>query len=100
MALLTSGFRLPLFDQLGIRVLDPALGAIEIDRTDYTRNSFGSLNGGAIAIAAEAAAHALVASQGQTFDSVDISVNYLSQTRSGPGRTTAHPCAASTHTTR
>jgi uncharacterized protein (TIGR00369 family) len=90
MALLTSGFRLPLFDQLGIRVLDPALGAIEIDRTDYTRNSFGSLNGGAIAIAAEAAAHALVASHGQAFDSVDISVNYLSQTRSGPGRTTAH----------
>ena len=89
MALATSGFRLPLFEQLAIRVLDPALGAIEIDRTDYTRNSFGSLNGGAIAIAAEAAAEALVWSNGQTFEGVDISVNYLSQTRSGPARTTA-----------
>ncbi|HUP74810.1 MAG TPA: hotdog domain-containing protein [Acidimicrobiales bacterium] len=88
-ALPTSGFRLPLFAQLGIRVIEPALGSIEIDRTDYTRNSFGSLNGGAIAIAAEAAAEALVASHGQLFEGVDISVNYLSQTRSGPGRTIA-----------
>ena len=89
MALPTSGFRLPLFAQLGIRVIEPALGTIEIDRTDYTRNSFGSLNGGAIAIAAEAAAEALVASHGQLFEGADISVNYLSQTRSGPGRTIA-----------
>lgn len=89
MALATSGFRLPLLEQLAVRVIDPARGTIEIDRTDYTRNSFGSLNGGAIAIAAEAAAQALVASRGQDFESVDISVNYLSQTRVGPGRTTA-----------
>ena len=89
MALPTSGFRLPLFAQLGIRVIEPALGTIEIDRSDYTRNSFGSLNGGAIAIAAEAAAEALVASQGELYEGVDISVNYLSQTRTGPGRTIA-----------
>lgn len=88
-ALPTSGFRLPLFAQLGIRVIEPALGSVEIDRTAYSRNSFGSLNGGAIAIAAEAGAEALVASHGQLFEGVDISVNYLSQTRSGPGRTVA-----------
>jgi uncharacterized protein (TIGR00369 family) len=89
MALPTSGFALPLFEQLEIRVIDTARGVIEVDRTDYTRNSFGSLNGGVIAIAAEAAAEALVASRGQAFEGVDISVNYLSQTRVGPARTTA-----------
>ncbi|MEO8694834.1 MAG: hotdog domain-containing protein [Acidimicrobiales bacterium] len=89
MALPTSGFGVPLLEQLGIRVLDPAAGVIEIDRTDYTRNSFGSLNGGVVAIAAEAAAEVLVASRGLPFEGVDISVNYLSQTRVGPGRTTA-----------
>jgi len=89
MALAKSGFRLPLFAQLGIRVLDAARGAVEVDRTDYTRNSFGSLNGGVVAIAADAAAEALVGAMGQPFEGVDISVNYLSQTRSGPGRTAA-----------
>lgn len=89
MALPTSGFGLPLFEQLAIRVVDPAQGLIEIDRTDYTRNSFGSLNGGVIAIAAEAAAEVLVAAHGHRFEGVDISVNYLSQTKVGPARTSA-----------
>jgi len=87
-ALPQSGFRSPIQAQLGIRVVEATRGAIEIDRTDYSRNSFGSLNGGVIAIAAEAAAEAFVGARGQTFEAADISVNYLSQTRSGPCRTT------------
>jgi uncharacterized protein (TIGR00369 family) len=89
MALPHSGFRLPLHAQLGIRVVDAGRGVIEVDRTDYSRNSFGSLNGGVIAIAAEAAAEAFIGAGGQSLTAVDISVNYLSQTRSGPCRTTA-----------
>jgi uncharacterized protein (TIGR00369 family) len=89
MALAHSGFRLPLIDQLGIRVLDAATGTIEVDRTDYTRNSFGSLNGGVVAIAADAAAEALVGAAGLPLEGADISVNYLSQTRAGPARTSA-----------
>ena len=89
MALPHSGFRLPLHAQLGIRVVDARHGVIEVDRTDYSRNSFGSLNGGVIAIAAEAAAEAFVGANGQPLTAVDISVNYLSQTRSGPCRTMA-----------
>ena len=89
MAVTGSGFRAPLLEHLGVRVLDPMHGVIEVDRTDYTRNSFGSLNGGVIAIAAEAAAETLTAAHGQAFEGVDISVNYLSQTRSGPARTAA-----------
>ena len=92
-----SGFRLPLFEQLGIRVIHAARGVIEIDRTDYSRNSFGSLNGGVIAIAAEAAADALLRSHSNNFEAVDISVTYLSQTRSGPGRTTASLIRADAH---
>jgi uncharacterized protein (TIGR00369 family) len=89
MALAGSGFRAPLLDQLGVRVKDAAGGVIEVDRTEYTRNSFGSINGGVIAIAAEAAAEALLMSQARSFEAVDISVTYLSQTRIGPARTAA-----------
>ena len=42
--------------------------------------------GGVIAIVAEAAADALVATTHTGFAAVDVSVTYLSQTRSGPGR--------------
>jgi uncharacterized protein (TIGR00369 family) len=84
-----SGFRHPLHVQLGLRVVESVHGVVEVDRTDYSRNSFGSLNGGVIAIAAEAAAEALVATMGTAFEAVDISVNYLSQTRAGPCRTRA-----------
>ena len=89
MAVAGSGFRAPLLEQLAVRVLDPALGVIEVDRTDYTRNSFGSINGGVIAIVAEAAAETMTAAHGHAFEGVDISVNYLSQTRSGPARAAA-----------
>jgi len=96
-ALPHSGFRLPLFEQLGLRIIDAASGVIEIDRTDYSRNSFGSLNGGVIANAAEAAADALVATTHTGFAAVDVSVTYLSQTRSGPGRTRARLVRADVH---
>ena len=96
-ALPHSGFRLPLFEQLGVRIIDAARGVIEIDRTDYSRNSFGSLNGGVIAIAAEAAADALVGTLHTGFAAVDVSVTYLSQTRSGPGRTSATLVRADAH---
>jgi uncharacterized protein (TIGR00369 family) len=89
MAVAGSGFRVPLLEQLGARVIDAASGVIEIDRTDYTRNSFGSINGGVIAIAAEAAAERMLAAQGHAFEALDISVTYLSQTRTGPARTAA-----------
>jgi uncharacterized protein (TIGR00369 family) len=89
MAVAGSGFGSPLLEQLRMRVIDAGAGAIEIDRTDYTRNSFGSINGGVIAIAAEAAAETLLATRGGSFEAVDISVNYLSQTRVGPARTSA-----------
>lgn len=89
MAVAGSGFRAPLLEQLAVRVVDPERGVIEIDRTDYTRNSFGSINGGVIAIAAEAAAETLTRAHGDAFEAIDLSVNYLSQTRSGPARTAA-----------
>jgi uncharacterized protein (TIGR00369 family) len=89
MAVAGSGFGIPLLQQLRMRVVDAGEGAIEIDRTDYTRNSFGSINGGVIAIAAEAAAETLLTTRGNSFEAVDISVTYLSQTRVGPARTSA-----------
>ena len=96
-ALADSGFRRPLFAQLDIRTIDAERGVVEVDRTDYSRNSFGSINGGVIAITAEAAADAFVSRRGPIFEAVDISVNYLSQTRSGPGRTAVSLVRADAH---
>ena len=96
-ALADSGFRRPLFAQLDIQTIDAERGVVEVDRTDYSRNSFGSINGGVIAITAEAAADAFVSRHGPIFEAVDISVNYLSQTRSGPGRTAVSLVRADAH---
>lgn len=86
-ALPTSGFTAPVLDQTGVRVLDAAGGVLEIDRTDYTRNSFGSLNGGTIALVAEAAAQEAVCARGHALVPTDVQVHYLAQTKVGPGRT-------------
>jgi acyl-coenzyme A thioesterase PaaI-like protein len=88
-ALPTSGFTAPVLEQTGVRVVDAAAGVLEIDRTDYTRNSFGSLNGGTIALVAEAAATEAVHAAGHHLVATDVQVHYLAQTEVGPGRTAA-----------
>lgn len=51
-----SRFDAPLFDAVGLQVVDAAAGVLECDRSDYIRNSFGTINGGVIGVIAEAAA--------------------------------------------
>ena len=46
----------PLFDKIGLRVVDAAAGVVEVDKHDYVRNSFGTINGGVICMIFEAAA--------------------------------------------
>lgn len=71
----------PLVERMGIRVVD---GGAELDRTDYVRNSFGTINGGVLGfLVAAAAEHAtgLVAA--------DLVLRYLGQTKVGPARAVA-----------
>jgi acyl-coenzyme A thioesterase PaaI-like protein len=79
----------PLHQKIGVRVVDPAKGVVEIDKHDYVRNSFGTINGGVICMVFEAAAeHAARALGDVPYAVADLSVHYLAQTRSGPARTT------------
>jgi acyl-coenzyme A thioesterase PaaI-like protein len=90
MALADSGFRSPFHEALGLRVVDVAAGIVEIDKTDYVRNSFGTINGGVVAATFAAAAEAAGASaSGAPVEALDLQVHYLAQTKEGPARTSA-----------
>ncbi len=72
-------------ERMGIRVVDPATGAVEIDSTPYVVNSIGTVNGGSQAAVVEVAAEAL--RPGSV--AVDLQMHFLSQVRVGPARSSA-----------
>lgn len=75
--------QVPILDRIGLRVVDPAAGVVELDQTPYVANSFGTINGGVLGMvfqgAAEAAHPGMVA--------VDAQIHYLAQSKVGPART-------------
>ena len=85
-----SGLNQPYLDEVGVRVLDKAGGVIEVTMSNYIRNSFGSLQGGIVAIlgdvAGQQAARALT---GKPLITSDLAIHYLSQGKVGPFRTKA-----------
>jgi len=89
MALPDSGLTAPLLERVGIRVRDAAAGDVELHKSDYVRNSFGTINGGVLGMVAQAAAEAAVAAstEGPTFVAADIQLHYLAQVGAGPLRT-------------
>lgn len=77
-------------ESLGVRLVDAARGELELPRTDYTVNSFGSLQGGTVASLAELAGEAAArAASGLPLVSLDLAVHYLAQGAVGPYRTSA-----------
>jgi acyl-coenzyme A thioesterase PaaI-like protein len=72
-----------IYERMGIRSIDPAAGAHELDRTSYVVNSIGTINGGAQAILLQVAAEGLRPGMAAR----DIEVHYLSQVEAGPART-------------
>ncbi len=56
MALPDSGLDVPLLDYLGVEIVDPANGVIELPVLELALNSMGALQGGAVATVCEAAA--------------------------------------------
>ncbi|MCU1484514.1 MAG: hypothetical protein JWN67_1260 [Actinomycetia bacterium] len=68
-------------ERMGLRA---AHGGVELDRTDYVRNSFGTINGGVLGFLVAAAAEdatGLVAA--------DLVLRYLGQTKVGPAHAAA-----------
>jgi len=75
-------------EALGVRLVDATRGEIELPRSDYTANSFGSLQGGTVASLAELAGEAAArAATGAPLVSSDLAVHYLAQGAVGPYRT-------------
>lgn len=90
MALPTSGFTRRFEEELGVRVVDAPGGVLELDKTDYVRNSFGTINGGAMAALLSAAAReAARDASGTPLVTADLQIHYLAQTGEGPARTRA-----------
>lgn len=74
----------PVTDRCGMVAVGP--GQLVFDKSDYVRNSFGTVNGGVLALAAEAAAVSATAHEGVA---TDLQIHYLEQVADGPVAVTA-----------
>jgi uncharacterized protein (TIGR00369 family) len=83
-----DGFEQPVLESLGIEVIDPLAGRLSMPALPYHRNSFGAVQGGAMALLAEAAgAEAMRAARGPDaapFAVTGLQVAYLALGRDGP----------------
>ena len=84
------GLARPYLEKAGVRVLDEASGDVMLPLNDYVRNSFGSLQGGMVALLADVAGqHAARKATGRSLTTSDLEIHFLSQGKVGPFRTRA-----------
>ena len=76
-----SGFAQPYREQLGLVEVGP--GGIELAKTPYVTNSFGTINGGTTGIVLCAAAESAL---GHEYIATDIEARYVGQAGAGPVR--------------
>ncbi len=85
-----SGLSRSYLDEVGIRILDDAAGAVELNMSDYVRNSIRVLQGGVVALLTDVAGqHAGRVAMGEPVVTRDLTIHYLSQGKIGPFRTRA-----------
>jgi uncharacterized protein (TIGR00369 family) len=88
MALPDSALRGSILDELEVQVIDAARGALEVPVGEWSLNSLGSMQGGAVATVVDAAAEvAARAASGEPLIVRDIQLTYLALARVGPVRT-------------
>jgi uncharacterized protein (TIGR00369 family) len=88
MALPESRLQGSLLDEIGIRIVDAPAGVVEAPVLDWSRNSLGSMQGGAVAVMIDAAAQAASDHAGAGPVVVtDLQLTYLALARVGPIRT-------------
>jgi uncharacterized protein (TIGR00369 family) len=88
MALSTSGLRESLLHELEVEVVDAATGTLEAPVGEWSLNSLGAMQGGAVATLVDAAAE--TAARAASTDPLvvsDIQLTYLALARVGPIRT-------------
>ncbi len=78
----------PLLDRIGLRLLDGPAGRVELDRSEYVTNSFGTINGGVMGMTVQGAAEAACTATGHPLVATDVQVHYLAQLKAGPLRST------------
>jgi uncharacterized protein (TIGR00369 family) len=87
MATEESRLREPLLAALGLDIVDAAAGVVEAPVLDWSKNSMGAMQGGIVAVVADAAAEAaLRAATGAPLVVSDLQVTYLGFGRVGPVR--------------
>jgi len=90
----------PILDALPVTVLDAAAGRVSVPARPYLHNSFGAVQGGVIALLAEAAgAEALGAAQGRGGSGMvvtDLQIAYLALGKVGPIVSSARVLATGT----
>jgi uncharacterized protein (TIGR00369 family) len=85
-----SGLDRHVTDQTGFEVSRKKPGVIHLLMTEYIRNSFGSLQGGMIAMLADMAGQSAVrAATGSRMTTADLTIHYLAPGRFGPFTTAA-----------
>jgi len=83
-----SGLSRPFLDGIGISVVDEVAGVVELEMSGYVRNSFGALQGGAVALLADVAGELVArACTGNHLATSDLAICYLAQGKVGPFRT-------------
>jgi uncharacterized protein (TIGR00369 family) len=83
-----SGFKRHLIEQTGLQLADKRPGVVALNMTEYVRNSFGSLQGGMIAMLADIAGQSAARdATGRRLITVDLILHYLSPGRVGPFET-------------
>ncbi len=88
----TSGLTRPFRETVGIETIDANHGVVRLAQSEYTINSFGSLQGGMVAALGEFGAEtAATAMTGQAQAAIDIAVRYLAKGPTGPYETHVQP---------
>ena len=88
MALADSAMREPILDALEVRIVDAPGGVLEAPVGEWSLNSLGAMQGGAVAVLVDAAAVAAArAVSGEPLVVRDIQLTYLALARVGPIRT-------------
>jgi len=95
-----GGLDLPVLEALPVTVLDGPAGRLSIPARPYLHNSFGAVQGGVVALLAEAAgAEALGAAQGRDASDMvvtDLQIAYLALAKVGPIVSSARVLATGT----
>jgi len=87
-----------LVEKAGIEIIDSAGGRLRINMTPYVRNSLNSLQGGVIAFLADLAGPlALSADHGNSWQTRDLTIHYMTPGIKGPFETAAVTIRSDSH---